>query len=195
MSAVAESLLCDRCGAPLTVGPRARFVTCTHCGARLSVHRSDSAAWTETLEEVAAATGRIEAKLDALHRRPQLDALEQEWERMQDELGVPVRLGRRRPPTAKDASHMALGFQTLAVLTFGAIAIGAALKGEGGAFLFGLLWASGVGALMWCLAWLAQRGGIERVQRYEAAERDYRRRRAELLGGSEAAGERRGEAR
>ena len=92
------ALSCDRCGAPLAVGGGARYATCAHCGSRLRVARSATAAWTEVLDDIADRAGRIEAKVDALARRPALEALEREWGRTRRTLGEEVG-GRIAAPT------------------------------------------------------------------------------------------------
>ncbi len=179
----ATSLLCDRCGAPLAVGPRARYVTCAHCGARLGVHRTDSAAWTETLEEVAAATGRIEAKLDALAVGPRLKALEREWTDTRRQLSRRTGRGRWEPPTRKAAEDEARGWRILGVIMGLAIALGTGLAGPTvGEAVIGLTGAVVAGGTMCLVAAAVRRDGARRVAQYAAAERDYLRRWSALTG-------------
>ncbi|NNJ26064.1 hypothetical protein [Alienimonas chondri] len=190
-----RSLSCDRCGAPLTVGPRARFVTCTHCDSRLSVHRTDSAAWTETLGEVAEATRRIETKLDALARRPQwerttdpLADLEQEWSLKRRWLGYWTRRGTIVPPTKEAAANESLFWiiagPIAAVGWLIAVGIVDGLGGEAAPLYAGLLIVLPIFRACWLLLFAERR---ERL--YVAAEQDYRRRRAELLRSTETKAE------
>ena len=180
----ARSLSCDHCGAPLSIGPGARLITCAHCGSRLSVHRTDSAAWTETLEEVAAATGRIESKLDALARRPRLEALEQEWAATLDRLGVPVRYGEVRPPTAEDAQHEALGWLiaggVVAIVCLGFSLPARVSESFNGGFLWAAVAAVAAVVAAGLRAWQLRATAEEAVRRYRREEADYLRRRAEL---------------
>ena len=46
-----DHIPCHRCGAGLTVGPTARFVTCNRCGAELAVQRTPSAVFTEAMAD------------------------------------------------------------------------------------------------------------------------------------------------
>lgn len=54
------SLACHHCSAPLQVPDDVRFVTCSHCGASLTVERQGNVAYTRQMEEMA-------AKVDQIH--------------------------------------------------------------------------------------------------------------------------------
>ena len=60
------TLSCNQCGAPLEAPPSARFLTCAHCGSRLSVQRTGSAYYTEVMEQVATNTAQIATRVEAL---------------------------------------------------------------------------------------------------------------------------------
>ena len=73
-----EELLCDGCGAPLDVGTKARFVTCGFCGARLRVKHSETAGWTEKVEEIAKRQDRMDKKQRELERQLKINQLKDE---------------------------------------------------------------------------------------------------------------------
>ena len=47
-----ESLNCNNCGAPIEVPGGANFVTCVHCNTQLAIKRTESVAYTETLQRI-----------------------------------------------------------------------------------------------------------------------------------------------
>ena len=53
------ALNCNRCGAPLEVPQKAKFITCTFCQTQLSIQRSGGAAYTEALEELGERTEQL----------------------------------------------------------------------------------------------------------------------------------------
>jgi DNA-directed RNA polymerase subunit RPC12/RpoP len=63
---------CAQCGGPVTVAPDAQVVSCRHCGARLAVHRTPDACYTEVIERIQAqavqAAGDVE-ELNAQSRQ------------------------------------------------------------------------------------------------------------------------------
>ena len=179
------ALSCDRCGAPLTVGGAAGLATCGHCGCRLRVRRSASAAWTEVLDEIAETSGRIEAKVDALARRPALDALEAEWRATRAELGDEVD-GGIVPPTREGARNEAFGWLLMggAVVAF-TLLLAVGLAGDRGSrsgreAATVATFAEVVAVVAGGRVALVRAGISRRIARYAAAEADYRRRRAEL---------------
>lgn len=107
-----QELLCDACGAPLEVGPKARFVTCGYCDARLRVKHSESAAWTEKVERIAkkqktlekrqrrmaAKQRRLERELAVSKLRDDLEELEREWDREREGYMVRQKSGALLPP-------------------------------------------------------------------------------------------------
>ena len=165
-----ESLVCQRCGAPLEVGRGAAFVTCAHCGTPLRVVRSDSAAWTELAGELTERTDRIEAKVDRLDRRSELADLDRDWDRTRQSLMVRGKHGREKEPSV--VGGVIAGAVGLAGAAF------AATMSAGAGFPtivkigFPLVFA-GVGLY-------AAYHNLSKADRWRREERRYRRRRAEL---------------
>lgn len=73
-------LSCNACGAPLEVGPNAKFVTCNHCSTRLAVRRTESASFTEALENLAESTGRLTTQMDRIAVQNDIERLDREFE-------------------------------------------------------------------------------------------------------------------
>jgi hypothetical protein len=73
------SLTCQQCGAPLEVPAKITQLTCQFCGTRLKVQRTGSAAYTETLEEVAHSVARVADNTDQLKIEQEIARLDREW--------------------------------------------------------------------------------------------------------------------
>ncbi len=75
-----ESLACNNCGAPLEVAETTKFATCTHCGSRLSISRSGSAAYTEVLAQIGQHTEQMSDDLTAIRLHNDLERLDRDWQ-------------------------------------------------------------------------------------------------------------------
>lgn len=71
---------CQRCQSRIDVPTDAMLATCGRCGARLAVRRSDTAVWTEIIEdaEVEPPANVTREEFDALKRRIELEELERD---------------------------------------------------------------------------------------------------------------------
>ncbi|MFH5805690.1 hypothetical protein [Alienimonas sp. DA493] len=167
MSEVAlETLLCRRCGAPLQVGPGAKFVTCGHCGSSLRVERSESAAWTELTER----TERLEEKVERMDRRSELADLDREWERTRKSLMIRGKGVRESEPSVFG------GVMVLAIGVVGAI-FAASMGAQAG---FPALVGIGFPLAFAGFGIFAAVSQFANAAKWREAERRYRRRRAEL---------------
>lgn len=92
-----ESLQCNACGAPLEVPPTANFVKCNHCGASLSVQRSESATFTEAVEQLTETTAGLSQRVDELSRQNQIAELDRRWESRREMFMVSTKNGQRLP--------------------------------------------------------------------------------------------------
>jgi hypothetical protein len=74
---------CASCGAPISIPPDVRFITCSHCGSSLALEMSGGAAWTkvrehlQAIEATTAKTAEASEKIAAELQR-QRDEKEQE---------------------------------------------------------------------------------------------------------------------
>ena len=161
-----SAVVCDHCGAPLDVPPGVSFAVCAHCGSRLRVKRSASAAWTELAETA----GRIEKTVDRLDRRTALADLDREWDRTRQSLLVRGKDGATSEPAVWKAAAVAVA--AVAFAGFAAAFVRAAPFPRAVQVVFPLF--PLVGGLF------AAGTIYVKARKWEAAEADYRRRRAEL---------------
>jgi hypothetical protein len=164
------SLTCNHCGAPLEVPANTRFVTCAYCSARLQIHRSGNAVYSEVLDEIDKRTERMADDLETIKLQNDLEALDRQWIMAREDFKVRGRDGEYRVPS-KAGSVIGLVFVTI----FGIFWTGTALKmGAPGIFpLFGVAFVA--------FAIIVGVMGMAKAQAYEENRKDYERRRRELL--------------
>lgn len=75
------SLNCNKCGAPLDVPRKAKYVTCGFCDSRLAIQHSGNTYSTEVIEQLVQTTSAIQDELADLKRRAAITDLDQDWER------------------------------------------------------------------------------------------------------------------
>lgn len=75
-----QALSCNNCGAPLDVPESSNYITCSHCGSRLIVRRTDSAAYTEVLNRIDERTERMSGDLAVIRLHNELERLDREWQ-------------------------------------------------------------------------------------------------------------------
>lgn len=93
-------LNCNGCGAALDVGPDTRFATCAQCGARLAVKRSETAAYTEVLENLERKTDAIADQIAELQRQNELERIDREWEKERERYLLHHKNGTKSEPSA-----------------------------------------------------------------------------------------------
>lgn len=99
---------CNNCGAPLEVAAGAHYATCGHCGARLAVRRTGSAASTEVLEKLDRTTEKLADHLATLTRQNEVERVDREWEREQAGYLITGENGARNLPTQRAGVVIAL---------------------------------------------------------------------------------------
>ena len=72
----AETVRCNSCGAALTVGPQARFVTCQYCHCQLEIKRNDSAIFTEEIARIAHNTDQMAESLEVIKLQNEIEMLD-----------------------------------------------------------------------------------------------------------------------
>lgn len=97
------ALRCNHCGAPLEVGPATRFVTCQFCHSQLAVKHTGSAAYTEVIEQIAAATSQMAGNLKVIELQNELERLDREWTDHRETFYVSGKNGHRSPPSPAGA--------------------------------------------------------------------------------------------
>jgi len=150
------TVACNQCAAPLRVPEDATFVTCKHCDAQLAVHQTDSARYTEQLDELKEQTAELADEVRQLKGNRELNWLAHRWKRRRADLGIKLGDGPRFIPTKATAWCIA----GVAVV-LGASSILTGLLGSGSPQLIG------GGALALCLGL-----GLAGYVFYKAAEYD-----------------------
>ena len=62
------------------MSPTANFVTCNHCSTRLAIHRTESAAFTEVLENLAESANRLSSQVDRIAIQNDIERLDRDFE-------------------------------------------------------------------------------------------------------------------
>ncbi len=178
-----ESLLCNSCGAPLEVPESANFAKCQHCHTSLRIHRAGGATTTEVMEKLAETTSQLADQVERLTKQNELKILERDWEAERSSLLVRGKHGSRHVP----GKGVAWGIGAMTVFFGGiwtvmAIAITSSGPDWGpfrvAKFVFPLF---GIGFMLAGI--FGSTMVYHRAKQYEAAEREYQRRRDSILRG------------
>ncbi len=94
-----EKIACNSCGAPLEVATTTQFATCRHCGTKLSIQRTDTATFTEILEQLTAKTDQLSEQVNNLAGHTELASLDREWELERQNYMVTSKHGARHIPS------------------------------------------------------------------------------------------------
>ncbi len=94
-----EKIACNGCGAPLEVATTTQFATCRHCGAKLSIQRTDTATFTEILEQLTAKTDQLSEQVSNLTSYTELAVLDREWELERENYMVTSKHGAKSIPS------------------------------------------------------------------------------------------------
>ncbi len=156
-----ETLNCNSCGAPLEVATSANFVTCQHCSTQLAVRRTETAAFTEELEQLA-------EQVRDLIREGKIADLDRCWERNKQRYLTTERDGSKSVPSEAKAVAWAV-VMIVAVLAWTTAAVAMGAKE--------FLW---VGLVSLVIALYRGIDGYLRAKNYRTAHRRYLRRRAQM---------------
>jgi LSD1 subclass zinc finger protein len=177
-----ESLNCNHCGAPLEVPQSAKFIRCNHCGSQLVVHRSESATFTEKIEQLTETTENLAAQVSKLTKQSEVDALDRQWDREKEKyMEVTDKHGAKHLPTKGKAT--AAGCTLCvggAIWTIVAVAIISQFP-DGGGFQVAKLAFPVFGVAFFIFGIVMSMKSYRKAQQYEQAYRRYRQRRDELL--------------
>ena len=175
-----EKISCNSCGAPLEVAATTQFATCRHCGAKLSIQRTETATFTEVLAQLASKTDQLSEQVQNLTGHSELAALDREWQMDRENYMVTRQDGARHIPS--EAGAIGGG---IAITIFGCVWIGMAssMNSMGPSFgassfadnafpLFGFVFIiAGIVASVF---------SYNKAGDYRRAQQRYRRRRAEI---------------
>jgi len=93
------ALNCNRCGASLEVGAKAKFVTCAYCNAQLQIHHTSNAHFSEVLGEIQATTNKLSDDVAELKKHGELERLDREWESQRKRYMIQGKHGNYQLPT------------------------------------------------------------------------------------------------
>ncbi len=101
-----RKICCQGCGATLPVSEGLRYLTCNYCDARLEIVQDSATTHTRLLDEIDDRTRRIESKLDAIHAKERLQALDEAWRNYVASVSSMNSNGKRFPPSQDEASGL-----------------------------------------------------------------------------------------
>ncbi len=177
-----ESVSCNNCGAPLEVGISTHYVTCGHCGSRLTIKRTGSSAFTETLEKLDQKADVMAEQLAELRYNAELERIDREWEQERQTFLTTDKRGNKHEPSTAGGiigAIILIAFGLFFAITSGTMGAPALFPCAGVAF-------SGFGVFLMI-------AGPKRAGEFQRAKASYQRRRAavtvdqfRLPGGREA---------
>lgn len=166
------SVCCNHCGAPLNVGAKVRFATCSFCQSQLEVKRSESAVFTEEITRIAENTQQMAGSLEVIELQNEIERLDREWMACNpvsmDKHGRPI--GRMGPGGAVFGLMFSIFF---AVVAFSMAGFSGSMGAPG---IFTLV---PVGMGVFALA--AGIMGLGRANQYQSRRNDYEARRAAMV--------------
>lgn len=113
------SVDCNHCGAPLEVGETTRFVTCGYCSKRLAVQRTDSAIYTEVLDEIRQTTNQLADDMEVIKMQNQIEQLDREWAMEREGYMVRNKHGVKEPPVTGIGAVIAVLITLVAIVFMG----------------------------------------------------------------------------
>lgn len=176
-----ESLNCNSCGAPIEVPSAARFVKCDHCSANLQVHRSGGATFTEAVEQLNETTADLAEQVGRLTQQNELAELDRRWETERQSFMIQSKNGNTHWPT--EASAWVGG---IVVIVFGSLWTILAFSITQSAPNFGPFAIAKIAFPLFGLMFIGfgvfiAISSLQKAQNYRNAERNYPRRRDELM--------------
>jgi hypothetical protein len=165
------SVRCNHCGAPLAVGTQTRFVTCQFCHSPLEVKRTDSSIFTEEVARMAGHTEKMAGSLQVIELQNEIERLDREW--TSGQAVPPVRRGR--PTGSRSPHNAAFGAAFSVFFAVVCFAMASAMRSAGAGFFVVVP----IGMALFALA--GGFLGLIKSRSADVTQRDYQRRRAELV--------------
>lgn len=170
------SVRCNHCGAPLEIDADTRFVACRFCNSQLEVKRTDSSAFTEVVQELAAKTEAMAGNLKVIELQNEVERLDREWTMNKEQFHVNGRNGNRSLPSKAGGIAAAI-FGSAFLIAW--ISLSTTMKAPVFFPIFGVVV---LGALLANVVSALGKSG-----RFNQAAEDHQRKRAALLEQLEAA--------
>jgi hypothetical protein len=164
------SVCCNKCGAPLEVPDKTKFLTCSHCGSKLEVQNSGGAYFTSVLEQIGRRTEKMSDDLETIKHQNDLERIDREWQMKREGLMVRGKDGSESVPSAAGGVigggiAVAFGFiWTIAASSMGAPAI---------FLLFGVFF---VGAALYGII-----SSVHKANEYDSLKQQYESERSEVM--------------
>jgi len=164
------SVSCNKCGAPLEVPDKTKYLTCSHCGSKLEIQHSGGAYFTSVLEEIGRRTEKMSDDLEVIKLQNDLERIDREWQMKRQGLMTRKKNGSESVPST-----------TGTVIAFG------------GVILFAIIWtimASTMGApavfplfglFFIVMAFSGMVSSVKKSNEYETLKRQYESERSRLL--------------
>lgn len=164
----------------MEVSATTQFATCRHCGAKLSIQRTDTAVFTEILEKLTTKTDQLSEQVNNLSGLTEIAALDRKWELERENYMVTTKHGGRHIPS--EAGAIGSG---VAVAVFGCFWTVTAFTMTSGMPTFGpsRIFASGFplfGVIFVIVGIVSSFLSYNKASGYRRAQQRYRRRREEI---------------
>ena len=79
-----SAILCNQCGAKLSIRPDTRFLECQFCGTSLKVHETDGTFTSEIIEEIQANQRQSSREIERLKLKNELLEIDQAWSKQRE---------------------------------------------------------------------------------------------------------------
>lgn len=164
----------------MEVSATTQFATCRHCGAKLSIQRTDTAIFTEILEKLTTKTDQLSEQVNNLSGLTELAALDREWELERENYMITTKHGGRHIPSEAGAigSGVAIAaFGCFWTVTAFAITSGMPSFGPSGIAVTGFPL---FGVIFVIVGIVSSIFSYNKASDYRLAQQRYRRRREEV---------------
>ena len=122
-----QTLCCNSCGEPLEVPEETRFLKRNHCGQSLAVKRSETATFTEAIEQLSEVTQGLAEDVASLKVNHEIYELDRSWDSQKQNYKVRTKNGR-------EVNASAVGAVTTGIASVVVVLISLAMLSSGEGF-------------------------------------------------------------
>ncbi len=158
----------------MEVSATTQFATCRHCGAKLSIQRTDTAMFTEILEKLTTKTDQLSEQVNNLSGFTELAALDREWELERENYMDVGKHGAKHIPS--EAGSIAGG---LVITLFGCFWTVMALIGTSAIPIINIVFPL-FGVIFVIVGIASSISSFNKAGNYRSAQQRYRQRREEI---------------